>query len=248
MRFAGLVGLFIVASAACVFACGAPQFTPSPHTSIPTVFVYEKGWEIPGLTGATVVKRYRDATGSDITVYRPSTTVEVSLEGFEVATDGKSIRFVPGYVQAVDRISEYRVQGRTYAYDVETVSLHKAEPPMWRQVVVSSQSREGKNSEQMSLGILGCGFTTLRYFDTDGDGIFESLEYVGFGFGAPSGNSAQCPTTPAWALRLLPNSAAAERCARELTERKLDKLNIPPELKNVFKYKPVLPRLASPTE
>lgn len=246
MRFAGLVGLFIVASAACVFACGAPQFTPSPHTSIPTVFVYEKGWEIPGLTGATVVKRYRDATGSDITVYRPSTTVEVSLEGFEVATDGKSIRFVPGYVQAVDRISEYRVQGRTYAYDVETVSLHKAEPPMWQQVVIPSHLREGKNSKQVPAGVLGCGYTTLRYFDADGDGIFESLEYVGFGFGAPSGNSAQCPTTPAWALRLLPNSTAAERCARELKERKLDKLNIPPELKNVFQYQPALPRLATP--
>lgn len=247
MRLAALTVLMGVVSVVPAFACGAPQVIPTSQTFVPTILVYDKGWVIPGLAGASVLRRYRDETGSEVLVYRTTTQVEVALQGFEVSRDGKSIHFIPGYVQGVDGTSgdiwEYRVDGRTYAYDVVTVSLHKAEPPIWQQVIAQPQLRNGKNSRQIPAGVLGCGFTTLRYFDADGDGIFESLQYVGFGFGAPGGSSAQCPTTPEWALRLLPNRAAAERCARQFT-RNLDKFEIPPELRAVFTYQPAIPVLA----
>lgn len=250
MRLAGLTALLVLSSVASAFACGAPLVTATSQTFIPTVFIYDQGWTIPGLAGASVLRRYRDESGSDVVVYRTSGLLEIALQGFEVSKDGNSIHFIPGYVQGVGNtfgdIWEYRVDGRTYAYDVVTVSLHKAEPPMWQQVMAAPLLRKGKNSKQVPLGVLGCGFTTLRYFDADGDGIFESLQYVGSGFGAPGASLAQCPTTPEWALRLLPNRAAAERCARELRERKLEKLEIPPAMRNIFTYQPAMPVLAAP--
>ncbi len=241
MRFALSVALFAATLGPPLLACGPPEL--EANKQIPKTFIYNKGWTIPGLTGATVVRTFHDETGSDVVVYKPVTTAEVALQGFEVSMDGKSVQFVPGYVQVVTDIFEYRVQGRTYAYDVQTVSSRRAEPPMWQQVKrKTSPDSPNRKSKQMG-GILGCGWTTLRYFDADGDGLFESLEYMGFG--AAQTNSTRCPTTPEWALKLLPNRVAAERCANEDGTVNMKTSEIPPALKNILDHRPTVPALAT---
>lgn len=234
MRFAFSATLFVVLLSLHVAACGPPEL--ASNTQIPKTFIFEKGWDIPGLAAASVVRRYRDETGSDVTMYKPTQDAFVDLQGFESSADGKSLRFVPGYAQWVETIREYRVNGKIYAYTVDTVSTGKADPPMWRQVRAQAQTKG------VVAGVLGCGWTTLRYFDSDGDGIFESLEYVGFG--GPFSNSIRCPTVPEWALMLLPNRAAAERCSSE--ERKMFKL--PPSLNSLFNAQPIMPVPASETK
>ena len=67
-------------------------------------------------------------------LYKPGKSAEVALQGFEVSSEGKSLRLVPGYGQVGTDIVEYRVQGRT-AYNVRTVNAGLAEPPMWQQVL-----------------------------------------------------------------------------------------------------------------
>ena len=94
----------------------------------------------------------------------------------------------------------------------------------------------------MPGGVLGCGWTTLRYFDADGDGIFESLEYVGFG--GPS-NATRCPTFPEWALSMLPNKAATERCKKN--EGKIN-FKLPPLWDKLLDQQPVMPSLVSDTK
>lgn len=194
--------------------CGAPEL-PSNAQIIPKTFVFEKGWKIPGLHGASVVSRYRDDTGSDVTMYKPTQNASVDLQGFELSADGKSLRFVPGYAQWVEAIWEYRVNGKVYAYTVSTVSTGKTDPPMWPKI------RARTKSQGIPAGVLGCGWTTLRYFDADGDGIFESLEYVGFG--GPHSNETRCPTFPEWAVAMLPNREAAESCEKKKHEPPLVK-------------------------
>jgi hypothetical protein len=232
MRFAFSAALFLVLLVPCVAAGGPPEL--ASNTQIPNTFIFEKGWDIPGLAGASVVRRYRDETGSDVTMYKPTQDAFVDLQGFELSADGKSLRFVPGYAQWVETIREYRVNGKIYAYTVDTVSTGNADPPMWQQVRARKAETKG-----VFAGVLGCGWTTLRYFDADGDGIFESLEYRGFG--GPYSNSIRCPTVPEWVLTLLRNRAAAERCLNG--ERKMFKL--PPSLNNLFNEQPIMPVLAS---
>jgi hypothetical protein len=217
--------------------CGAPEL--AADVQIPTTFIYEKGWAIPGLIGAAVIRHYRDESGGEVTEYKPMQVASVDLQGFELSHDGKSLRLVPGYAQLVERIQEYRVQDRIYAYSVTTVSSAKADPPMWPRVRNPAPERK---KTQMA-GVLGCGWTTLRYFDADGDGTFESLEYVGFG--GPHSNATQCPTVPLWALKLLPNRTAAERCLNE--ERKKLEMplpTLPSSLNELFNQKRLLPVLA----
>jgi len=251
MRFAVSAWLVAVLSPP-VMACGLPQLAPNSQI-IPKTFIYEKGWTIPGLAGASVIRTYKDEDGSDVTDYKPTKNVEVGLQGFEFSPDGQSIRLVPGYVQLVTDISEQRVEGRVYAYSVVTVSLGKADPPMWqhvRTVTPQTQERKGKLTVPGGVlgsgGVLGCGYTVLRYFDADGDGRFGSLEYVGFG--GPYTNSTPCPTTPEWALKLLPNRAAAERCAKEIARvaaaRELKSWAIPPVIRDILEYRPPAPVLA----
>lgn len=77
MRLAALTVLMGVLSVVPAFACGAPQVIPTSQTFVPTILVYDKGWVIPGLAGASVLRRYRDETGSEVLVYRTTTQVEV---------------------------------------------------------------------------------------------------------------------------------------------------------------------------
>jgi hypothetical protein len=242
-----LVGLgVILALGASAFAqvetavgCGLPRLDGTLEA--PKVFIYEDGWIIPGLAGANVVVRAFDETGSEVIRYKPTEQVELPLQGFQILPDGHSLRFVPGYVQSVSDIIEYRVLGRTYAYNVYSASLRRAEPPMWRQVkkVASEHSNANSRIQLAPGGVVGCGFTVLRYFDTDGDGRFESLEYLG-GFGTPHTNASSCPSTPEWALKLLPNRTAAESCAKELSERDLRKKET---IRYLLDYQPALPML-----
>ncbi len=95
---------------------------------MPKPFIYEPGWPIPGLVGANVGHTYTGEDGSTVIEYTPTNSVEVDIEGFAVSGDGKSVQLVPGYVQLVTDIREYRVHGRTYAYDVVTVSSRPANP------------------------------------------------------------------------------------------------------------------------
>jgi hypothetical protein len=213
MRFVLLTMFITAVLSPFTNACGAPQL--SGNWQIPRTFVYERGWEIPGLKAAKVVRTYSDMTSSTVIEHKPTENLFIDLQGFELSTDGKSLRLVPGYVQLVTNIFEYRIHEQTYAYDVVTVSASNAQPPMWAKALPASSQRvsaKGKSLKRMSGGILGCGYTTLRYFDTDGDGRFESMEYVGFG--GPYSNSTQCPTFPEWALNLMPARAVAERCSK----------------------------------
>jgi hypothetical protein len=236
MRFALSSALFLVlVSSDVVAACGPPEL--ASNMQIPKTFIFEQGWAIPGLVGSSVIRRYQDESGSDVTLYKPTQDAFVDLQGFELSADGKSLRFVPGYGQWVTSITEYRVKGRIYAYSVETVSPGKADPPMWRHIRARTAKTKG-----VIAGVLGCGWTTLRYFDSEGNGSFESFQYVGFG--GPYSNSTHCPTVPEWALRLLPNRAAAERCSNE--ERKM--LKLPPSLGKLFNEPPTIPVLASETK
>jgi hypothetical protein len=219
-----------------VVACGPPEL--ASNSQIPTTFTYESGWVIPGLAGASVVRIYRDESGSDVTEYKPNQAAFVDLQGFELSADGKSLRLVPGYAQWVTGIVEYRVQGRIYAYGVVTVSTAKSDPPMWQRI----QSAPSRRRKGVPAGVLGCGWTTLRYFDADGDGSFESLEYVGFG--GPRTNSTLCPSTPEWALKLMPNRAAAERCATP--ERNI--FELPSVLRDLMSERPLAPILAPATD
>ncbi|MGB7603248.1 MAG: hypothetical protein WBM24_23295 [Candidatus Sulfotelmatobacter sp.] len=171
-------------------------------------------------------------------MYKPTQDAFVDLQGFELSADGKSMRFVPGYAQWVETIREYRVNGKVYAYDVSTVSTGKADPPMWRKI------RARTKTNGVLGGVLGCGWTRLRYFDADGDGIFESLEYVGFG--GPYSNATRCPTFPEWALSVLPNKEAAQRCKNN-EEGKII-LKLPPFLDSLFNQQPVIPHLISETK
>jgi hypothetical protein len=234
MRFLTFAILLIVLVNEAPASCGAPEL--AGDAQIPKTFIYEKGWAIPGLRGASVIRRYRDESGGEVTEYRPIQMAFVDLQGFELSADGKSLRLVPGYTQWVEGIAEYRVQGRTYAFSVTTVSTAKADPPMWPRV----HSSATKRSQAQMGGVLGCGWTTLQYFDGDGDGIFESLEYVGFG--GPHSNSTQCPTVPGWALKLLPNRAAAERCSNE-ERKKLEIPALPSSLNELFNQPRLLPVL-----
>lgn len=214
MKYAFLVVLFIVPWNSYAAPCGAPELTSNAQI-IPKTFIFEKGWDIPGLHGASVVRRYRDDTGSDVTMYKPTQNASVDLQGFELSADGKALRFVPGYAQWVEVIWEYRVNGKVYAYTVSTVSTGKTDPPMWPKI------QPANSKSKVPAGVLGCGWTTLRYFDADGDGLFESLEYVGFG--GPHSNETRCPTFPEWALTMLPNREAAGDCKKKQHE--------PPSLK-----------------
>jgi hypothetical protein len=236
MRYAFLAILFLVLCSSHAAACGTPEL--ASNTQIPKTFIFEKGWDIPGLSGASTVRRYRDETGSDVTMYKPTQDAFVDLQGFELSADGKSLRLVPGYDQLVETIWEYRVNGRAYAYDVSTVSTGKADPPMWRKI------RARTKTKGVIGGVLGCGWTMLRYFDADGDGIFESLEYVGFG--GPYSNAARCPTFPEWALSILPNREAAERCKNNEEGNFIFKL--PTSLDKLFNQQPVIPSLVSETK
>jgi hypothetical protein len=229
-------------------ACNLPQSTP--NSLVPKTFIYDKGWVIPGLAAASVVRRYVDEAGSNVVNYKPTTNAEVDVQGFDLSPDGQSLRFVPGYEQLVTDIIEYRVQDRAYAYTVLTVSLGKAEPPMSQRTQSSIPHRTQTKGTRKTVpgGILGCGFTILWYFDADGDGRFESLEYIGFG--GPYTNATPCPTTPEWALKLLPNRKAAESCTatdpRMAAERDLKTL--PPALQNLLDFRPVPPTLAPRTD
>jgi hypothetical protein len=231
-----LSGLLFTAQA---FACGIPQLGPNTRL-VPKTFVYEEGWPIPGLKGAHVTMRGNDAAGGEVVRYRPTVPTKVELQGFDISADGNSIRLVPGYVQFVESIAEYRVQNRTYAYTVVTVSLRRASPPMWQQVPPPPP-----NPKAIPAGVLGCGWTTLRYYDKDGDGRFESMEYVGFG--GPHSNSTPCETTPDWALQLLPNLAAARRCEVQIgqgpPERDLKAFLAP--LAALLSYTPPKPMLVT---
>ncbi len=154
MRYAFSTVFLLALFSSHVAACGPPQL--APNTQIPKTFVFEKGWDIPGLHGASVVRRYRDETGSDVTMYKPTRDAFVDLQGFELSPDGNALRFVPGYSQWAENISEYRVNGKVYAYDVSTVSTGKADPPMWRKI------RPRTRTKGVPGGVLGCGWTTLR--------------------------------------------------------------------------------------
>jgi hypothetical protein len=233
MRYAFSAVLFLVLFSSYLVACGPPELAPNTH--IPKTFIFEKGWDIPGLSSASVVRRYRDETGSDVTMYKPTQNAFVELQGFELSAEGKSLRFVPGYAQWVETIWEYRVNGKVYAYDVSTVSTGKADPPMWRKI------RARTKTKGVLGGVLGCGWTTLRYFDADGDGIFESLEYVGFG--GPYSNATRCPTFPEWALSILPNRDATERCKKNEEGNIIFKL--PTSLDKLFNQQPVIPSVVS---
>ena len=57
-----------------------------------------------------------------------------------------------------------RVNGKIYAYTVDTVSTGNADLPMWQQVRARKAETKG-----VFAGVLGCDWTTLRYFDADGD-------------------------------------------------------------------------------
>ena len=234
MRCALSAVLFLVLFSPYVAACGPPEL--ASNAQVPRTFIFEAGWDIPALHDAKVVSRYRDETGSDVTRYKPTQDALVDLQGFELSADGNSLRFVPGYSQWVETIWEYRVNGKVYAYTVSTVSTGKADPPMWRKI------RARIETKGVPGGVLGCGWTMLRYFEADGDGIFESLEYVGFG--GPHSNSTHCPTFPDWVLRMLPNREAAERCKQE--EEKIFKL--PPSVDKLFDQQPVIPTLTSETK
>ena len=246
MRFALTATLLLSAglSLPALADCGLPRL--GPNTRVPTTFIYEKGWTITALAGASVVRTHKDEDGSDVVHYKPTKSVEIDLQGFELASDGQSIRLVPGYVQWVTEIIEYRVQQRIYAYSLITVSERQAEPPMWQQIRIASAQQTPGKTKGLQAGVLGCGFTVLHYFDADGDGRFESLEYVGFG--GPYTNSTPCPTTPEWALKLLPNRAAAERCAKTVARaaaaRDLKTRAMPPVLRDLLEYPPPPPVLA----
>ena len=210
MRYAFSAALFLVLlSSPAAAACGTLEL--ASNTQIPKTFIFAKGWEIPGLSGASVMHRFRDETGSDVTMYKPTQEAFVDLQGFELSADGKSLHLVPGYTQMAETIWEYRVNGKVYAYDVSTVSTRKADPPLWRRLRERRARAKGGVVKGGVEGVLGCGWTVIRYFDADGDGTLESLEYVGFG--GPHSNSTQCPTFPDWALRMLPNRQAAEHCS-----------------------------------
>lgn len=240
MRFTLPTALLVIALSRSVIACGAPQL--EANAQIPKIFIYEKGWAIPGLDGAAITRTYRDEAGATLTHYKPTKTVEIHVQGFELSADGRSLRLVPGYVQWVTDITEDRVQERIYGYQVVTVSLHRADPPMWPQVRVSvpPATPQKKKLKEMWGGVLGCGWTTIHYFDADGDGRFESLEYLGFG--GPLSNSTECATTPEWALKLLPNRAAAESCKnRQQTLWRLPHWNL-------LNHEPVMPVLAQPPD
>ncbi|MGA2978357.1 MAG: hypothetical protein ABSD76_02090 [Terriglobales bacterium] len=232
------VGTFAFAQMPPVAGCGLPRLDGT--LQVPKVFIYEDGWTIPGLTGASVVGTDFDETGNQVIHYKPTEDVELDLQGFQISADGHSLKFVPGYVQLVTDILQFRILGRTYAYDVVSVSLRRAEPPMWQRVqkAVSQQPERKHRTRLVPGGVLGCGFTTLRYFDTDGDGRFESLEYVGFG--APYASASSCSTAPEWALKLLPNRMAAERCTKERSERDLKTSET---LRQLLDYRPALPVL-----
>ena len=240
-----LILFLLLLSSDSVMACGVPKL--GSNTQIPTTFVFEKGWEIPRLAGASIVIQKRDESGGEVIEYKPQQNVSVALQGFELSSDSKRLLFVPGYWQWVERISEYRVNGRAYAYTVQTVSTGKTDPPMWRYIKTSIAKKKGTVKKGTVAGVLGCGWTMLRYFDADGDGSFESLEYVGFG--GPFTNSTRCPTVPEWALKLLPNRDAAERCSKSPAQEKeyIQKgmLELPAELEQLFRQQPVLPVLAS---
>jgi hypothetical protein len=242
MRFVLSALLLFAAYSSPCSACGLPEL---PQGSlVPKTFVYDKGWAIPGLKDASVVRTYHDETGSDVIEYELAKMVKIALQGFTSSPDGKTLHLVPGYLQSVDRILEYRVQGRTYAYSVETYSIEEAKPPMWQQIQAPPPTlakRRGKLT-QVPAGLLGCGPTFLRYIDADGDGRFESMEYVGFG--GPQTNSTRCPTTPAWALKLLPNREAAERCAKQAAAGEGTTSTIPSALRNLLDHTPAMPVLA----
>jgi hypothetical protein len=242
MRFA-LVAILLFSAGPGLHAlsdCGLPRL--AANSRAPTTFIYEKGWTIPGLGDASVVRTYQDEDGSEVIDYKPTESVDIDLQGFELSEDGQSIRLVPGYVQLVTEIIEHRVQERTYAYSVVTVSEGRADPPMWQQVrTATGQKTQGK-AKGLPAGVLGCGWTVLRYFDADGDGRFRSLEYAGFG--SPNMNSTHCPTTPEWVLKLLPNRAAAERCTKKVAARDLQMRAIPPVVRDLLEYRPPAPVLA----
>jgi hypothetical protein len=141
MRYVFLAIPFLVLCSSHGAACGTPEL--ASNAQIPKTFIFEKGWDIPGLSGASVVRRYRDETGSDVTMYKPTQDASVDLQGFELSADGKSLRFVPGYAQWVETIWEYRVNGKVYAYDVSTVSTGKADPPMWRKIRAQTRTKGG---------------------------------------------------------------------------------------------------------
>ena len=177
---------------------------PEDHI-VPSRFVYDKGWKIPGLTEAVVTDRHTNEFGIEVLKYKPKNSVTVDLQGFDVNFGSRTVRVVPGYTQYVTDISELRVNGRTFAYDLMTVSTGQAAPAMWpvtRTVAKPSSKIKGA----VSVGVLGCGFTAIRYFDIDGDGIFESMQYSGFG--GSHGSTVDSFTTPDWAIDLIPNKAA----------------------------------------
>jgi len=239
--FSAILLLMLFSSHAA--ACGPPEL--ASNTQIPKTFVFETGWDISGLHGASVIRRYRDGTGSDVTMYKPSQDASVDLQGFELSEDGKSLRFVPGYSQWVETIWEYRVHGKIYAYDVSTVSTRKADPPMWRKIRARTGDKRvvGGVHKGAIEGVLGCGWTNLRYFDADGDGTFESLEYVGFG--GPHSNATQCPTFPQWVSNMLPNREAAELCKNKEEGKMKIKMKLPPLLDKLVNQQPVMPILIS---
>lgn len=185
--------------------CGAPSVDAPEDHIIPSRFVYEKGWQIPGLTEAVLTDRHTNEFGIEVLKYKPKNAVTVDLQGFDVEPAKKTVRIVPGYNQYVMEISELRVNGRTFGYDLMTVSTGQAHPAMWPSIRIMAK-HEAKAKHAVSAGVLGCGFTVIRYFDNDGDGVFESMQYSGFG--GSRGSTVDSFTTPDWAIDLIPNKAA----------------------------------------
>lgn len=241
MRRLVLVSALFLGLSCSSQACGPPEVNASAHL-VPNRFIYAPGWEIPGLAGARIESRATDDSGSEVIVYKAPNATYVDLAGFEVSADGKSIQLVPGYQQVVDLVREYRVNGVAYSYTVITYSVTGlAHPPMWPRVVAPTKNTGKKHG--IEGGIFGCGATVIHYFDSDGDGKFESLEYVGFG--GVRANSKPCPTIPEWALERLPNRQAAERCESDWKARTTVSMEKLSELLNHAPPIPVLTPLPS---
>lgn len=179
-------------------ACGPdPKQVTDSRYAIPYKFVVDTGWEIPGLKNATLTEKRTDRFGREIWIYAVKhDNPSVALQVFQVDSANNTVHLVPGDNITAETIWEYRVQGRVYQYAVDGASTGKAQVPMWPKA-----PPKPPDPNAMRAGVLGCGWTIVRYTDQDGDGVFETLQYL------PVMRPREVSSSdliPDWALQLVP--------------------------------------------
>ncbi len=167
-------------------ACGAQHTSGVGGTPVERL-INPEGWTVPGLEGSHSVGNKVADTESEpgMTVYStrltPGKYTPTQLTYYRTTSDSKVLVAQPSqYVQVIQTIRQYEVNGHIFAYILETDTSAGCRP----------NSRRGNGAALICSGFLLCGPTYLKYYDNEGDGKFRTFEMsTGLGMAFPSGLS-----------------------------------------------------------